>query len=90
MFKAVVVAASLTLSAHGDAEWIQQGKFGYCCGVDDCTTTTAVYRNGKYWLPTGESVPEPQALPSVDERYWVCRPDPKAPPRCFFAPRVGL
>lgn len=72
--------------------WINKGGFRngageWCCGEGDCfmvepVRTTA---NGYLILATGELIPEREAQPSPDGKFWRCkRPDGSR--RCFFAP----
>lgn len=83
-------------SAHGPAEWIQQGGYKntvgeLCCGERDCfeladgdVTITA---GGFHIASTGETVPYSEAQPSPDGRYWRCQWSGVR--KCFFAPPPG-
>jgi hypothetical protein len=83
--------------AHGEADWIMRGQHRnaageWCCGEDDCVTvagvrTVALPEPG-YRLPGGEFVPQAEAQPSPDGRFWRCR-RPDGSRRCFFAPPPG-
>jgi hypothetical protein len=89
-----MATASLSLaSAHGPAEWIQQGGYRnavgeLCCGEKDClgiadadVTVTAA---GYLVKSIRETVPFGEALPSPDGHYWRCYWGGKR--KCFFAP----
>jgi hypothetical protein len=80
--------------AHDDGEWINRGGFRngageWCCGAGDCLVVTDVHTvslpGPGYRLPGGEFVPQAQAQPSPDSRFWCCR-RPDGSRRCFFAP----
>lgn len=74
----------------------------WCCGEGDCEALTEYYPDGSAvigWEPgryiiydstrhSVETIPEREAMPSPDGRYWRChRPDGSR--RCFFAPLPG-
>lgn len=72
--------------------WISKGGHRnaageWCCGEGDCfmVEPVRVTANGYLILATGELVPEREAQPSPDGKFWRCkRPDGSR--RCFFAP----
>ena len=77
-------------------EWISRGGLRnaageWCCGSGDCfmvepVRTTA---NGYLILAINELVPEREAMPSPDGKFWRCqRPDGTR--RCFFAPPPAM
>jgi hypothetical protein len=74
--------------------WISRGGHRnaageWCCGAGDCLVVTDVHTvslpGPGYRLPGGEFVPQAQAQPSPDSRFWCCR-RPDGSRRCFFAP----
>ena len=86
------------------SDWIGNGQYRnpvtgeHCCGFYDCAPLPegSVIFDGSQgqrgvWIiiPTKEKVPDAEALPSRDHRYWRChRPDGKL--RCFFRPQGGV
>jgi hypothetical protein len=95
----VVFACLLTVTpALAHESWISRGGFRgpkngeWCCGANDCfvVSSQSVRVNGVgYELPTKETVPYEEAIPSIDGQYWRCqRPDGSR--RCFFAPMMGF
>ncbi len=77
-------------------DWIQRGGLKnaageWCCGEGDCfeVEPVRVTANGYLIMTTGELVPEREAQPSPDGRFWRCkRPDGSR--RCFFAPPPAM
>ena len=94
----VLVAATLSLaSAHGPAEWIQQGGYRntageLCCGERDCfthpVTDVSVTSAGYFVRSKSETVPFSEALPSPDGNYWRC--EWGGTRKCFFAPPPSI
>jgi hypothetical protein len=94
----VLAAATLTLaSAHGPAEWIQQGGYRnaageLCCGERDCfelvSSDVSVTASGYFVRSIKETVPFSEALPSPDGRYWRCQWGGAR--KCFFAPPPSI
>ena len=82
--------------AHGDAQWIQDGRFKnaigeLCCGVRDCNPIAdddVITRpDGFYIISLKETVPYAEATPTPLEgggRYWRCQWGGQR--KCFFAP----
>lgn len=62
-----------------------------CCNGTDCAAVSAsdIERTAQGWLyvPTGETLPFNQALPSFDHRHHVCRPYGVL--RCILVPGLG-
>ena len=108
LLAALALAAAGILSmapAHdrpgADAGWIEKNHSD-CCGEDDCfpiprTDLELVKRGGRYgWQVKGHpnTIPEREAIPSEDGRYWKCvMPDwdgtgPHV--RCLFMPGAGV
>jgi hypothetical protein len=88
----------LIAHGHGAADWIRQegwrnrtGEF--CCGEHDCFPVEGaalVSHPAPGWLlPGGELVPQHDAMPSRDGRFWRCR-RPDGSRRCFFAPPPAM
>ena len=77
-------------------DWIQRGGLKnaageWCCGEGDCfmVEPVRVTANGYLIMTTGELVPEREAQPSPDGKFWRCkRPDGSR--RCFFAPPPSM
>ena len=94
MLAALMGTASLSLaSAHGPAEWIQQGGYRnavgeLCCGERDCLeladVDVSVTAAGYFVKSVRETVPYSEALPSPDGHYWRCHWGGAR--KCFFAP----
>jgi hypothetical protein len=83
--------------AHGDYDWINKGRYRsvageLCCGKDDCHEVAperVLQNRDGYWLPDHDvAVPGPQAVPSEDGKYWICKVGTRM--RCFFAPLNGF
>jgi hypothetical protein len=79
--------------AHGDADWIKQGRYrdkdgDDCCGEDDCHPLSPAeveeMPGGFNLLAFRRFVPHVEALQSEDGRYWACYTLFKF--RCFFYP----
>jgi hypothetical protein len=95
---AVIAAATLSLaSAHGPAEWIQQGGYRnpageLCCGERDCfelsSGDVSVTASGYFVHSVKETVPFSEAQPSPDGRYWRCQWGGSR--KCFFAPPPSI
>jgi hypothetical protein len=92
---ALVCIMSGPAIAHDDHDWIRQGGYRspataeWCCGKDDCVVVPAVEieaaEPGWRIIPTGETVPYRETLPSQDGHFWRCH-RPNGSRRCFFAP----
>jgi hypothetical protein len=91
----VALATLATLwPARAHDDWISRGQYRngageWCCGEGDCFVQQAVQTVSLpapgYRLPGGEFIPQAEAQPSPDGRFWRCqRPDGSR--RCFFAP----
>jgi hypothetical protein len=90
----VVAIAMLSIaSAHGPADWIQQGRYKnaageLCCGERDCFELTAsdvtITASGYFVHSTRETIPFHEAQPSPDGNYWRCQWGGAR--KCFFAP----
>jgi hypothetical protein len=92
----LALAIAQVARAHGEAAWIMDGKYAWCCGEKDCAIVPAtrirIVPGGYLLLDTGEIFPEDVAKPSPDDDFWRCRTDaadPKSPTRCFFKPLRG-
>ena len=95
---ALFAAATLSLaSAHGPAEWIQNGGYRnavgeLCCGERDCfelsSGDVAITATGYFVRSTKETVPFSEAQPSPDGRYWRCQWGGAR--KCFFAPPPSI
>ena len=95
---AVLAASTLSLaSAHGPAEWIQDGGYRnaageLCCGERDCfelaSSDVSVTAAGYFVRSTRETVPFSEALPSPDGQYWRCQWGGAR--KCFFAPPSSI
>ncbi len=76
--------------------WISRGGLKnaageWCCGEGDCfmVEPVRVTSNGYLIMATGELVPEREAQPSPDGKYWRCkRLDGSR--RCFFVPPPSM
>ena len=76
--------------------WISRGGLKnaageWCCGEGDCfmVEPVRITANGYLIMATGEIVPEREAQPSPDGKFWRCkRPDGSR--RCFFAPSPSM
>ena len=94
MAVALLVSCILTVQAHNS--WISRGGLKnaageWCCGEGDCfmVEPVRVTANGYLIMATGEIVPEREAQPSPDGKFWRCkRPDGSL--RCFFAPPPAM
>jgi hypothetical protein len=94
----VAVTAMLSIaSAHGPAEWIQQGRYKnaageLCCGERDCfelaSSDVGVTSAGYFVHSTRETIPFHEAQPSPDGRYWRCQWGGAR--KCFFAPPPSI
>lgn len=101
MFWIVVLALALVgyakfARAHGDAQWIEQGRFKniigeLCCGERDCNPIAdddvITKPDGFYIVSLKELVPYAEATPTPPEgggRYWRCAWGGQR--KCFFAP----
>jgi hypothetical protein len=106
VIKTLVVGLVLSSAAwaHGDAEWIQRGRFtgidgSACCGPDDCETAPAdavvrikggwkIVQSGQVFLDGHKGTYE-----SINLEFWWCRfpnqPGLEGKRRCLFAPRLG-
>ena len=84
---------SISAFAHDEADWIN--KEGWrnkeevlCCGPNDCkgyTKEEVDEVEGGYLIrELGVRIPYGSALPSPDEKYWICRWGGQT--KCFFAP----
>jgi hypothetical protein len=95
---AVLAAATLSLaSAHGPAEWIQNGGYRnaageLCCGERDCfeISNEDISITGAGYLVRSihETVPFSEAQPSPDGHYWRCQWGGAR--KCFFAPPPSI
>ena len=91
----IVPLAHLTPALAHDS-WISRGGLKnaageWCCGEGDCfmVEPVRVTVNGYLIMATGELVPEREAQPSPDGKFWRCkRPDGMR--RCFFAPPPAM
>lgn len=94
-----VIAGAIALllvssaSAHGPAQWIQDGNYknnvgDLCCGERDCGELAdgdVVAIPGGYFIKSlNETVPTSQATPSPDGKYWRCFWNGQR--KCFFFP----
>lgn len=77
-------------------DWIMKGGHRnaageWCCGEGDCfeVEPVRVTANGYLIMATGELVPESEAMPSPDGKYWRCK-RPDGTRRCFFAPPPSM
>lgn len=93
---AAMACATAYASAHGPAEWIQQGGYKnavgeLCCGERDCFELAdgdvKVTPDGYYVVSKDELVPYAEAQPSPDGRFWICIWGGTR--KCFFAPPPG-
>jgi hypothetical protein len=94
LLAAVLAGSTLSLaSAHGPAQWIQDGGYRnavgeLCCGERDCFELSSedvrVTSAGYFVLSIRETVPFSEALPSPDGRFWRCQWGGAR--KCFFAP----
>src|SRR5712692_7314950 len=79
---------------HGEAEWINRGGYRnaageLCCGERDCAKledddVTRTSAGDFYIRSLTEIIPEREAQPSPDGRYWRCQWGGER--KCFFAP----
>lgn len=97
-----LVSACATLStcnlapALAHDSWISNGGHRnaageWCCGDGDCFMVEPVrtVANGYFIELTKEFVPQAEAQPSPDGKFWRCqRPDGSR--RCFFAPPPAM
>ena len=91
----IIVLISMTAALAHDS-WIMRGGHRnaageFCCGEGDCfmVEPVRVTANGYLIMATGELVPEREAHPSPDGKFWRCkRPDGSR--RCFFAPPPSM
>lgn len=89
--------ALLATAALAHDNWIERGQHRnsageWCCGAVDCFVTTAqtvTLPAPGYRLPSGEFVPQNEAQPSLDGRFWRCK-RPDGTRRCFFAPPPAM
>lgn len=94
--RALVLVIFLISPALAHDSWINRGGYRniageWCCGEGDCfmVEPVRVTANGYLILATGELVPEREAQPSPDGKFWRCkRPDGSR--RCFFAPPPSM
>jgi hypothetical protein len=94
----LTAAAMLSLaSAHGPAEWINQGGYKnaageLCCGERDCLeiadADVKVTAAGYFVGSIHETVPFSEALPSPDGHFWRCQWGGSR--KCFFAPPSAI
>jgi hypothetical protein len=94
MLAGIAALAMLSIaSAHGPAEWIQQGNYKnaageLCCGERDCfelaSGDVSITSNGYFVHSTRENIPFHEAQPSPDGHYWRCQW--AGARKCFFAP----
>jgi len=84
---------------HGDAWWIQQGRFTnavgqLCCGEHDCQeladNDVTATDDGWYVKPFKETVPYSEAQPSPDGHFWRCSWPTPQDRKCFFAPPPSM
>lgn len=89
----VLCLVASEICAHGDADWIRREGYRnsvgeFCCGERDCSRIPrgdVVRTMGGYYLTQrAEFVHEREALPSIDEDYWLC--EWAGQRKCFFAP----
>lgn len=83
--------------AHGDAQWIMDGRYTspidgtLCCGPTDCEPVKRVdvieEPEGWRYIPTSELMPRRFVHKSIDARFWRCH-DPLNwfKTKCFFVP----
>ena len=98
LLAAVLAGSTLSLaSAHGPAQWIQDGGYRnavgeLCCGERDCFELSSedvrVTSAGYFVLSIRETVPFSEALPSPDGRFWRCQWGGAR--KCFFAPPPSI
>jgi hypothetical protein len=94
----VLAASTLSLaSAHGPAQWIQDGAYRnavgeLCCGERDCfelsNEDVGITSTGYFVRSIRETVPFSEALPSPDGRFWRCQWGGAR--KCFFAPPPSI
>lgn len=81
------------VSAHGPAQWINDGHYKnaageLCCGERDCFELASediqITEQGYFIRSLKETVPFSQAQPSPDGHYWRCAWGGER--KCFFAP----
>lgn len=95
--RAAAIAFAITLplsaSAHGPADWINEGGYHNaageaCCGERDCRVVHAHHVTlpapGYRVFETSEFIPEAEATPSTGGQFWRCEWGGKR--KCFFAP----
>jgi hypothetical protein len=95
---AVLAASTLSLaSAHGPAQWIQDGGYRnavgeLCCGERDCfelaDEDVGIISTGYFVRSIRETVPFSEAQPSPDGRFWRCQWGGSR--KCFFAPPPSI
>lgn len=95
MITTMLLAISLVVPIHDDADWIgKQGlrnQFGeWCCGIQDCQPidpANVIVGIGGYHIRSNgstEIIPYSETMPlSPDGRLWVCR-RPDGARRCVF------
>jgi hypothetical protein len=98
LLAAVLAGSTLSLaSAHGPAQWIQDGGYRnavgeLCCGERDCFELSdedvGITSAGYFVRSTRETVPFSEALPSPDGRFWRCQWGGAR--KCFFAPPPSI
>jgi hypothetical protein len=95
---AALAAFLFEAHAHGDAWWIEQGKFksaegSLCCGEQDCKVVPSddvmATRAGYYIKSLKETIPYSEAQPSPDGQYWRCAWPRLEDRKCWFAPPPG-
>lgn len=83
-------------SAHGPAQWIQDGRYTnsvgeLCCGERDCfelaDDDVKATPAGYFIKSLQETVPYREATPSPDGKFWRCQWGGTR--KCFFAPPPG-
>ena len=94
----VLAASTLSLaSAHGPAQWIQDGAYRnavgeLCCGERDCfelsSEDVGITSAGYFVRSIRETVPFSEAQPSPDGRFWRCQWGGSR--KCFFAPPPSI
>lgn len=92
----VLDAVTWAPAAHAHTSWINKGGYRnrageWCCGEGDCFIVEPVRTlpNGYLIMAIGEYVPQAEAQPSPDGKFWRChRPDGTR--RCFFAPPPSM
>jgi len=90
---ALVASIGAAASAHGPAQWINDGQYKnemgeLCCGERDCAELAdddvSATADGYFIKSLRETVPYSQAQPGRDGKYWRCQWGGER--KCFFAP----